>query len=213
MDNDLPPNMNQQQPRGQESSPQPGFSNNPNQKYSINAILSLIFAFVFWPAGLVLGIVAIAQIKNNPNLKGKGLAIAGIIVSSLGVLLVLFVMLGSLAYFGVLSPDNFLPPRCQFSAGLDCTETATIDKGAGTISFLLTNTMGYDLHNMSVMSSTCPSGSLSKDPVKDRESMMVILTGCDFSQERYNEDITLTYTSAKSGMKHKMNGIVSGSLQ
>jgi uncharacterized membrane protein len=39
--------------------------------------------------GLILGIVALSQLKKNPNETGKGLAIAGIIISSLIFLFVL----------------------------------------------------------------------------------------------------------------------------
>jgi len=45
------------------------------------AILSLVFAFVFAPAGLVLGIVARRQIARTRE-EGSGLALAGIIVGA-----------------------------------------------------------------------------------------------------------------------------------
>lgn len=44
------------------------------------AILSLIFAFVFSPAGIVLGHIALSQIKKSGE-QGRGLAMAGTIVS------------------------------------------------------------------------------------------------------------------------------------
>ncbi|MBN9110587.1 MAG: DUF4190 domain-containing protein [Pseudonocardia sp.] len=53
------------------------------------AILSLIFAFVFAPLGLVFGFVARSQIKTSGE-SGDGLALAGIIIS--GVFVALFVL-------------------------------------------------------------------------------------------------------------------------
>ena len=57
-------------------------------KTNIYAILSLIFAFVFFPLGFVFGIVGLYQIKRTHE-HGKGLAIAGVLLSSL-------------AFFGVI---------------------------------------------------------------------------------------------------------------
>jgi hypothetical protein len=46
------------------------------------AILSLVFAFVFAPAGIVLGVIARKQIRETGE-EGDGLALAGIIVGSI----------------------------------------------------------------------------------------------------------------------------------
>jgi Domain of unknown function (DUF4190) len=54
------------------------------------AILALVMAFVFAPAGLVLGIVARKQIRQTGE-DGDGLALAGIIVG--GVVTALFVLM------------------------------------------------------------------------------------------------------------------------
>lgn len=46
------------------------------------AILGLIFGFLFWPAGLILSIIGLNNVKKK-GAEGKGLAIAGLIVSVL----------------------------------------------------------------------------------------------------------------------------------
>jgi len=53
---------------------------NGGQQYNPLAILSFIFAVIFFPIGLILGVIAIIKIKKTGE-KGKGLAIAGIIIS------------------------------------------------------------------------------------------------------------------------------------
>jgi len=50
------------------------------------AILALVMAFVFAPAGLVLGIIARKQIKETGE-EGDGLALAGIIVGGIATAL------------------------------------------------------------------------------------------------------------------------------
>ena len=76
------------------------------QNTSIWAILALVFAFVAPPLGIIFGIIALREIKKNPNLKGRGLAIAGIVIGSIFILIFIS-LIGFLAYFGVLSPERF----------------------------------------------------------------------------------------------------------
>ena len=57
------------------------------------AILSLVFAFLFWPLGIVFGFIARSQIKRTGE-GGGGLALAGLIVSLvwLGLLVLIAVL-------------------------------------------------------------------------------------------------------------------------
>jgi len=173
-------------------------------KTCVWAILSLVLAFFFWPAGLVCGIVALVKISNNPQLKGKGLAIAGIILSVLIIPMTLM-FIGAIAYFGVLSPANFIPTKCQFEAGLQCTETPEAVQSEGTIKFPLTNNMGATLTDISVQSTKCTGGSASETTVANGATMIITLTGCDLKSEHIGDDVTITYTS-ETGMKHNAMG-------
>ena len=67
------------------------------EKYNVFAILSLVFAFVFFPLGVVFGFVALSQIKKTGE-KGKGLAIAGIIIGILAIV----VFIGIAIVWGVV---------------------------------------------------------------------------------------------------------------
>jgi Domain of unknown function (DUF4190) len=79
-----PYQQQQQQPQYQypaQGYPPPGYAP-PSTAGTTNtmAILSLVFAFVFWPAGIVLGHMAKKQIRER-NEEGAGLATAGLIIS------------------------------------------------------------------------------------------------------------------------------------
>ena len=67
-----------QQPYAQQGYPQYGAPAAPGT--NIMAILSLIFAFVFAPVGIVLGHIAKKQIKQTGE-QGDGLATAGLVIS------------------------------------------------------------------------------------------------------------------------------------
>lgn len=56
------------------------------------AILSLVFAFLFFPLGLIFGGVALRQIKKTKE-EGKGLAIAGIVVSLIPIVILVMIIM------------------------------------------------------------------------------------------------------------------------
>ncbi len=68
--------------------PQPPTTPPPGgpQKTSRLAIGALVGAFLCFPVGLILGIVALTRIGKDPTLKGKGLAITGIVLSGVFML-------------------------------------------------------------------------------------------------------------------------------
>jgi hypothetical protein len=80
--------------------PQPGYPQPPSGAYgaypgypppargtNTMAILALVFAFVFAPAGIVFGIIARNQIARTGE-EGEGLALAGLIVGAVFTLLI-----------------------------------------------------------------------------------------------------------------------------
>lgn len=75
-----------------------------NNQTNVFAILSLIFAFVFTPLGLVFGIIALSQIKQDPRQEGHGLALAGVIISSIFIFLFIVMLFFMMAVF------SFNPP-------------------------------------------------------------------------------------------------------
>jgi hypothetical protein len=62
------------------------------------AVLSLVFAFVFWPLGIIFGHIARNQIRAT-NEEGRGLASAGLI---LGYIFGAFNVIGCAAWIGLV---------------------------------------------------------------------------------------------------------------
>ncbi len=62
-------------------------------------------------------------------------------------ILVVLAAIGALAYFGVLSPDRFLPSKCTVAPGFGCTEAAAT---ATMASFRLKNNIGKDLESYEI---------------------------------------------------------------
>lgn len=61
-------------------------------------------------------------------------------------ILVVIVIIGALAYFGVLNPKNFIPEKCTFGAGFSCTDWAYTNANRGTITLRITNSLPNAIH-------------------------------------------------------------------
>ncbi len=76
----------------------PGYPPAYGRPTNTMAILALVLAFVFPPAGLVLGIVARRQIRQTGE-DGEGLALAGIIVGGIATAILVLVFVFLIAAF------------------------------------------------------------------------------------------------------------------
>ena len=92
-----------QAPYGQAPYGQPAYGYPYARPTNTLAILSLVLAFVFAPAGLVTGIMARRQIKRTHE-DGDGLALAGIIVG--GIATAFFVLLIGVWLIAVIALAN-----------------------------------------------------------------------------------------------------------
>jgi hypothetical protein len=72
------------------------------------AILALVMAFVFAPAGLVLGLIARKQIRQTGE-DGAGLALAGIIVGGIATALFALLVVVWIFAFVTLANGSFGP--------------------------------------------------------------------------------------------------------
>ncbi|HEV7872195.1 MAG: conserved rane protein of unknown function [Modestobacter sp.] len=88
---------------------QPGWGPGLPRPTNTLAILALVLAFVFAPAGLVLGIVARRQIRQTGE-EGDGLALAGIIIGAIvTAMFALAVIAWVVAFASIVSSDGFAP--------------------------------------------------------------------------------------------------------
>ena len=87
--------------------PPPGYAPQWARPTNTMAILSLVLAFVFAPAGLVLGIIARKQIRRTGE-QGDGLALAGIIVGGIfSAIFLLMIVFMIIAFVGMASYTTY----------------------------------------------------------------------------------------------------------
>lgn len=77
----------------------PGYPQAGPEKTNTMAILGLVFAFLFQPLGIIFSAIGLSQIKKTRE-KGRGLALAGLILS------IIFLILGLILFFFVFVALN-----------------------------------------------------------------------------------------------------------
>lgn len=77
------------------------------------------------------------------NMKTRGQAALEFLSTYGFAFLIILVMIGALAYFGVLNPQRFLPERCVFGNEVSCRDFMLQRTGTGAdVSFFLGNNIG-----------------------------------------------------------------------
>ena len=71
-------------------------------------------------------------------------------------ILLVLVSIGALAYFGVLSPEKFLPAKCTLQSGITCLDHKAVGAGASAgITVFLQNSLGQDIDQVVVGAGSC----------------------------------------------------------
>ena len=122
-------------------------------------------------------------------------------------ILVVLVAVGALAYFGVLSPDNFLPNRCTLPSGIGCVDHKAVDS-TSTISVVLRNGLGYDMSSITVKADACTGTDSTPATLANGAKSTYELTTCTFTGSKYSGDLNITYTLSDTGLSHTARGSI-----
>ncbi|MEA3514232.1 MAG: hypothetical protein U9R34_02050 [Nanoarchaeota archaeon] len=142
----------------------------------------------------------------------KGQAAMEFLMTYGWAILVVLAAIAALAYFGVLSPDRFLPNKCTLPSGMACLDFTVVDTGA--VSIVMQNSLGFEMRNAQasivVDNETCTSTNTMNMTNGAKDTFT--FTGCTniVGQEgsKLNADLKIAYTNAASGLSH----VASGSL-
>ncbi|MDO8740038.1 MAG: hypothetical protein Q7J54_00515 [Candidatus Woesearchaeota archaeon] len=105
-------------------------------------------------------------------------------------ILVVLAAIAALAYFGVLSPDKFLPSKCIISPGIACTGYK-VESAQTTL--VLTNAIGKDLTVTNIAVGACTKAFSQSFDNGDKANF--VLTGCSNGdvKAKFSGDITINY--------------------
>ena len=129
-------------------------------------------------------------------MKKRGQAAMEFLMTYGWAILVVLVAIGALAYFGVLTPEKFLPEKCLISAGLYCSSFKA--EAAAGITMLVENSLPKDITVTAVAfkdgATTLCSFSGSSSIITGASATIVSsCTPALLSGARFKADITVTY--------------------
>ncbi|MBI2657311.1 hypothetical protein HYX08_01300 [Candidatus Woesearchaeota archaeon] len=116
-------------------------------------------------------------------------------------ILVVLVAVGALAYFGVLSPDKFLPAKCTLQAGIGCID----HKATGTaLNVVLRNSLGYDLTITDLKAAQCTAQTGLSAAFPNGQTYTANMVCVNTVSTKYNGQFNVTYTtpSDAGGLSH-----------
>jgi hypothetical protein len=159
----------------------------------------------------------------------KGQAAMEFLMTYGWAILVVIAAIAALAYFGVLSPANFLPERCTGEPGMDCIDKAVFNEADNTTQFAFKNNLGYEITVTNVEVKTdgeYSQGAIqtvelsdsdgvfalvaTRPVIKNGQQAIVKITGNESDGERAEADFVLSYTSSQSGLDLKANYVIRG---
>ena len=125
-------------------------------------------------------------------------------------ILVVLAAIAALAYFGVLSPEKFLPEKCILAPGLACVSHKVTPT---EITLIISNGLGRTITVDSVDVGGC-SGTFSSDMMSGNETTFT-MTGCDngVTKDAFKGDITLKYTEKTTGLDKTIYGNIATKVE
>ena len=126
-------------------------------------------------------------------------------------ILVVLVAIGALAYFGVLSPDRFLPKRCTLPTGIACTDFEARDAGGGAaeIEVVLRNSLGYDITGVTIRASGCTTSASISSIKNGAAASSVNIQDCSFTiGQKYSGQLNVSFNNVDTGVSHNYQGVI-----
>lgn len=159
----------------------------------IVGICGILFLWFIGPiAALIMGIIALKKVKTN-NQNGKGMAIAGIVLGAVGIIIgFVFILIGAIAYFGVLSTDGFLPERCVMTGGFSCMES-TYD--GNNLVLGIQNNFGQDVNDVTIGIEGGPQCTNEKFLGSIANGAVAQVTFTCKGGDRINGDLTISFNT------------------
>ncbi|MBI2522806.1 hypothetical protein HYW19_00280 [Candidatus Woesearchaeota archaeon] len=122
-------------------------------------------------------------------------------------LVVVLIVISTLAYFGVLSPDMFFPNKCSLPGGVTCLDH---EVGSSRITLVLQNNFGETITINNVIAAGISTAACSDNEsiiLQNKEKAVFTLLGCNNGHigQKFDGGINVTYTK-ESGLQHLMQG-------
>lgn len=141
----------------------------------------------------------------------KGQAALEFLMTYGWAILVVLAAIAALAYFGVLSPDRFLPNKCTLQGGFSCTEFK-VNSAGESVQFTVQNNLGVDADDVEVSLTsddcTVTTGVQWNQPLGNGDETDLMTFNCQANTlgSKFRGDINVTYVRAGETVSHTTIG-------
>lgn len=176
---------------------------------ALGAVLLGWFPVIGWlifVAGLVVTIIAIAKAKKQED--GKKMAMTAALIMGITLIMgIAFTTVGSIAYFGILSPGGLLPTKCKMDRPFACMNVELLGEN-GTINFQ--NNAGYPLSRVDMTfsgdcSDTVAAGRMAASGWK---TVTFCQDGIGGIGENAYIDVAIVYVQSGGTITHTSHGTI-----
>lgn len=147
----------------------------------------------------------------------KGQAAMEFLMTYGWAILVVLVVIGALAYFGILNPSSFLPKRCILGSGLSCADSQL--KADRTFSIVIVNSLANPIQITAVslddtklqnIAGTCSVTGVPTAVILPGEQTAVLSGTCSGTSltagTRIKGKLTVAYTDVSTKFSHTQVG-------
>jgi len=126
-------------------------------------------------------------------------------------ILVVLAAIAALAYFGVLSPEKFLPQKCVLDPGIACVQYK-VEPSQTTL--ILSNGLGRSISIDQIVVGSCTQTYTGRTLPSGTEDKF-LLTGCSngVSKDQFKGDIDLSYTDTTYNISKTMHGSIATKVE
>ncbi len=137
----------------------------------------------------------------------KGQAAMEFLMTYGWAILVVLAAIGALAYFGVLSPDRFLPEKCTLPAGMACLDFTASTTSVVTV---IQNSGGFDMTNVVVTVTPQGASAVTCAPVGDNQltdgEQDTFTCTSTFAEGKMKAELNVAYTNKQTSLNHTKTG-------
>ncbi len=130
-------------------------------------------------------------------------------------ILVVLAAIGALAYFGVLSPDRFLPEKCTMPSGIACLDF-TVDGTNSEVTLSVQNAGGFDMSTPNITLTSVTPATVSCNVTSigatlangEKATPVISCSGISAlsSNTKIKGSLVMEYVNSETGLAHTKTG-------
>ena len=146
-----------------------------------------------------------------PARSAKGQAAMEFLMTYGWAILVVLAAIAALAYFGVLSPEKFLPEKCILQPGIACVSHKVEPT---QITLVISNGLGRTITINSIALGSC-SSNFNNTMLSGTDNTFVVGGSCSngAQKEKFKADITLGYTEKDTNLTKTAFGNLNSKIE